>query len=152
MAPNIITSTEKKKVFVTGSGNIEVTQVSQPISHSSNVVPNVTPNMTSNVSSLGIQILRKNRKNKEKDTIFKKWIRNLLQVIQKPMQQTSSVNVSVQPLHAPTSVHNQLPPNPTPTKPIISQPVIKTEPIPIKNEDDIDVNWLYVCDWRGCQR
>lgn len=55
MQPNVITSSEKKKVFVTGSGNIEVTQVSQPISNLSNVSPNVAPivapNITTNVSS-----------------------------------------------------------------------------------------------------
>lgn len=50
MSPNVITTSEKKKVFVTGSGNIEVTQVSQPISHPPNVAPNLTPNVTSNVS------------------------------------------------------------------------------------------------------
>lgn len=50
MSPNVITTSEKKKVFVTGSGNIEVTQVSQPISHPSNVAQNIMPNVTSNVS------------------------------------------------------------------------------------------------------
>lgn len=50
MQSNVITSGEKKKVFVTGSGNIEVTQVSQPITHPLNV-PNITPNITSNVSA-----------------------------------------------------------------------------------------------------
>lgn len=52
MSPNVITTSEKKKVFVTGSGNIEVTQVSQPISHPPNIVQNVTPNITTNVSFL----------------------------------------------------------------------------------------------------
>lgn len=33
------TTGDKKKVFVTGSGNIEVTQLSQPISHTHNVMP-----------------------------------------------------------------------------------------------------------------
>lgn len=54
---------------------------------------------------------------------------------------------------APVPTQPQL--NATPTKPIIQQPMqtpIKTEPLPVKTEDDIDVNWLYVCDWRGCQR
>lgn len=50
MQSNVITTGEKKKVFVTGSGNIEVTQVSQPIAHPPNVMPNITPNITSNVS------------------------------------------------------------------------------------------------------
>lgn len=50
MQSNVITTSEKKKVFVTGSGNIEVTQVS-PIAHPPNVMPNITPNITSNVSN-----------------------------------------------------------------------------------------------------
>lgn len=50
MQSNVITTGEKKKVFVTGSGNIEVTQVS-PITHPPNVIPNITPNITSNVSN-----------------------------------------------------------------------------------------------------
>lgn len=54
MAPNVITTSEKKKVFVTGSGNIEVTQVSQPISHAPNIVPNMAPNITTNVSSMSM--------------------------------------------------------------------------------------------------
>lgn len=51
MQSNMITTGEKnKKVFVTGSGNIEVTQVS-PMTHPPNVIPNITPNITSNVSN-----------------------------------------------------------------------------------------------------
>lgn len=61
MSPNVITTSEKKKVFVTGSGNIEVTQVSQPISHPPNVPPNLTPNVTSNVS----EKLKKKEKKKK---------------------------------------------------------------------------------------
>lgn len=52
MSPNVITTSEKKKVFVTGSGNIEVTQVSQPISHPQIGTQNLTPNVTSNVSAI----------------------------------------------------------------------------------------------------
>lgn len=37
--PTVISSGDKKKVFVTGSGNIEVTQLSQPISQSHNIMP-----------------------------------------------------------------------------------------------------------------
>lgn len=50
MSPNVMNTGEKKKVFVTGSGNIEVTQVSQPISHSPNIAPHIAPNITTNVS------------------------------------------------------------------------------------------------------
>lgn len=59
MSSNMITSNEKKKVFVTGSGNIEVTQVSQPISHSPIVTPHITPNITTNVSSIRFVVPKK---------------------------------------------------------------------------------------------
>lgn len=37
--PTVISTGDKKKVFVTGSGNIEVTQLSQPISQTHNTMP-----------------------------------------------------------------------------------------------------------------
>lgn len=60
MSSNMINTNEKKKVFVTGSGNIEVTQVSQPISHSPIVTPNITPNITTNVSSIRFLVEKQN--------------------------------------------------------------------------------------------
>lgn len=36
--------------------------------------------------------------------------------------------------------------------PVSTQPHTSTLASVIKPEDDIEFNWLYVCDWRGCQR
>lgn len=81
-------------------------------------------------------------------------------MIQKPLQQ-QSVNVPAQQQSQQQAqaqnqaLSNQVSQNSNPTKPAVPQqvqPVIKTEPVAVKTEDDIDVNWLYVCDWRGCQR
>lgn len=129
---NVISS-DKKKVFVTGSGNIEVTPVTQPIVNSSIV-------SQSNSLQPMPQI-------QQSTTIT-------AQTVQKPQQsiQAQQPQITVQQTPAASQPSPQ-------TKPVISnvQPIIQqsTPPPSIvtpKIEDDPDANWLFVCDWRGCQR
>lgn len=77
--------------------------------------------------------------------------------------QQQSVNVPIHQSMPQTTITSQPQQNMMPTKsiahpqPMQQQPQqppapVKIEPVPVKIEDEIDVNWLYVCDWRGCQR
>lgn len=121
---NMITTSDKKKVFVTGSGNIEVTQVSQPIAQSQNITPNISQQMTQQITVT-------------------------TQSMPKPVSQLTT-NTQQQ-----MSSHQLQKPNITTTTPTIAPPPpqpILTIPNAIKPENDADLNWLYVCDWRGCQR
>lgn len=74
-------------------------------------------------------------------------------MIQKPIQHQSNISQS-SPSIPQVTISNQAPPiHSTPTKQVNQLPIqtpIKSEQVKI--EDDIDINWLYVCDWRGCQR
>lgn len=109
--PSVITSNDKKKVFITGSGNIEVTQVSQPISQAQNIQ---TPNIS--------------------------------------QQATQQITVTTQSMPKSTITNQQQPAISQPMKQNISAPPTSTVTMAIKPEDDPEFNWLYVCDWRGCQR
>lgn len=115
--PSVITSNDKKKVFITGSGNIEVTQVSQPISQAQNIIP---PNIS--------------------------------------QQASQQITVTTQSMPKPKITNMQQPSVSQPMKPNIStMPVSAPPPAStvaniIKPEDDPEFSWLYVCDWRGCQR
>lgn len=35
---------------------------------------------------------------------------------------------------------------------MIQQPQMAAPPMMAKPAEDDDINWLFVCDWRGCQR
>lgn len=140
-------NSDKKKVFVTGSGSIEVTPVTQPIINTSVVTQ-------SNLIQQTPQIHQQQQQQSQHMQQHQSTITT--QNVQKPQQTVQQSQVSVQPNPVPSPHVQQTQAKPSASniqQPVVSQASATSSTLPIvKTEEDSDANWLFVCDWRGCQR
>lgn len=72
-------------------------------------------------------------------------------------QATQQITVTTQSMPKPMTTNMQQSSVSLPLKPNISTMPVSTPPPASpanvnKTEDDPEFGWLYVCDWRGCQR
>lgn len=121
-----------KKVFVTGSGNIEVTEVTQkhqPHHHQQHSHQHQLQQQPQQQHQLVQQQQQQHRP-------------QLLQQHQKPpqLQSPPPPQQQPQPQQQKSQIATPPPPPPTPATP------------PAAPKVDDDSEWLFICDWRGCQR